>query len=114
MPYKLVESGNKFFVENKDTGHRYSNRPLSRKKAVGQLRALYASENGYKLRSRSGNASPFNVRPQKRIGNQRRKSLLTAGVSCWPGYHRVPGTRAYSKHSCRPNMSGGHGVKGFD
>lgn len=104
-----MPSGNKFFVENKDTGRRYSNNALSRKKAVGQMRALYAAENGYRLRSRSGHSSPFNVRLQKRTGNQRRKSLLTAG--CWPGYHRVPGTRLYSKHSCRRNLSGGHGER---
>ena len=104
MPYKLVQSGNKFFVENKVTGRRYSNNALSRKRAVGQMRALYAAENGYVLRSRALHSSPFNVRRQKMIGNSRRRSLLAGarGV-CWTGYHRVPGTMAYSKHSCKHN-----------
>lgn len=26
---------------------------------------------------------------------------LNGGSICWPGYHRVPGTVAYSKHSCK-------------
>jgi len=45
MPYKLVKSGTKYYVENSDTGKRHSNKPLSKRRAVLQMRALYAAEN---------------------------------------------------------------------
>jgi len=45
MPYKLVKSGSKYYVENSDTGKRHSNKPMSKRRAVMQMRALYAAEN---------------------------------------------------------------------
>lgn len=44
MPYKLQETPQGFFVVNKATGKRMSKKALPRKRAVMQLRALYASE----------------------------------------------------------------------
>lgn len=43
MPYKLVGSGGQWFVED-DKGKRYSSEPLPRKRAVAQMRVLYAAE----------------------------------------------------------------------
>lgn len=43
MPYKLVKSGSGYFVED-DKGKKYSGKPMSRSRAVRQMRALYASE----------------------------------------------------------------------
>ena len=40
MPYKLVQSGKGWFVENINTGKRYSKHPISKKNAVSQLRLL--------------------------------------------------------------------------
>jgi hypothetical protein len=80
MPYRLVQSGNKYFVENKQSGRRYSKKSLSRTMAVRQMRALYASENG-----------------------RSKKPLMGSGI-CWSGYHRVPGSTPYAKHSCKKKL----------
>ena len=45
MPYKLVRTSTGFFVENKDTGRRYSQEPMTRENAEKQMRVLYYSEN---------------------------------------------------------------------
>ncbi|NBU34244.1 hypothetical protein EBZ38_10910 [bacterium] len=52
MPYKLRKAPNRdlYWVVNKDTGKKYSNDPLPREKAEAQMKALYASENGYTMR----------------------------------------------------------------
>ena len=44
MPYRLVRSGRNYFVENKDTGRRYSKKALPKSRASRQMRALYASD----------------------------------------------------------------------
>lgn len=37
----------------------------------------------------------------KRLPNE---NIMVGGKSiCWSGYHRVPGTQPYSKHSCVKN-----------
>lgn len=46
MPYKLQKVGDGYIVVNSDTGKRHSNKPLPRSRAVAQMRALYAAENG--------------------------------------------------------------------
>ena len=43
MPYKVVKSGSGYKVKNKDTGKTYSKKPIPKKRADAQLRALYAS-----------------------------------------------------------------------
>lgn len=40
MPFQLVKSGMGYFVENKDTGKRYSSRPLPKTRAEAQMRVL--------------------------------------------------------------------------
>ena len=43
MPFHIVEvAPGKFFVENKETGRRYSLNPLSKEMAEKQMKALYA------------------------------------------------------------------------
>lgn len=44
MPYKLVKATGGYYVENKATGRRYSEEPISLKKAEAQLRVLQATE----------------------------------------------------------------------
>lgn len=49
MPYKLKKTGKGYKVETKAGPHKgrtHSNKPLSHKKAVAQLRALYANTKG--------------------------------------------------------------------
>lgn len=43
MPYELEQSpaGRGYFVVTKDTRRKHSKLPLTRKKAIGQMRALY-------------------------------------------------------------------------
>ena len=56
MPYGIRKSPNKnlYWVYNKETGKKYSKKPIPRERAEAQRRAIYANENGYKLnRSRS-------------------------------------------------------------
>ena len=56
MPYGIRKSPNKnlYWVYNKETGKKYSKKPIPRERAERQRRAIYASENGYILnRSRS-------------------------------------------------------------
>lgn len=44
MPYELVPAAHKkFYVATKDTGAKHSKKPLPRKRAVAQMRALYAN-----------------------------------------------------------------------
>ena len=43
MPYKLEKVGGRYFVTD-DKGKRYSKEPMSRKRALAQIKALYASE----------------------------------------------------------------------
>lgn len=79
MPYHLVRSGLKYYVENTDTGRKYSNRPIPKERAARQMRALYAAENGYILRSRSKKKAPFNVRRSKLKSNSKRFARMTGG-----------------------------------
>jgi hypothetical protein len=62
MPYGLKKSPGKnlYWVYNKNTGRKYSKRPIPLERAQRQRRAIYASENGYSLRRRlrGGNSSP--------------------------------------------------------
>jgi hypothetical protein len=46
MPYKLVRVTGGYYVENKETGRRYSRDPIPLKNAERQLRALYYAEGG--------------------------------------------------------------------
>ena len=43
MPYKLQKTGGRYFVVD-DKGKKYSEKPISRKRAIEQMQALYASE----------------------------------------------------------------------
>jgi hypothetical protein len=45
MPYKVAKSGSGYKVKNKDTGKTYSKKPLSKKRAEAQMRAIYANTN---------------------------------------------------------------------
>lgn len=51
MPYGIRKSPNKnlYWVYNKSTGRKYSKKPIPKSRAEAQRRAIYASENGYKL-----------------------------------------------------------------
>lgn len=51
MPYHLTCKRNKCFVVG-PRGNRHSKKRLPRKRAVSQMRALYAVEHGYKLTRR--------------------------------------------------------------
>jgi len=44
MPYKLKHVKKGWYVTNQQTGRKLSNKPISRTKAVGQMRAVYRSE----------------------------------------------------------------------
>ena len=44
MPYKVVKSGSGWKVQKKDGGKTYSKKPLSKAKAMAQMRAMYANE----------------------------------------------------------------------
>ena len=44
MPYKVSKSGKGYKVVTKATGRAHSKKPLSKKKAQAQMRALYANE----------------------------------------------------------------------
>ena len=46
MPYKLVKSGEGYYVENKDTGKRYSNKPIPLTNAKKQMKVLYMHSKG--------------------------------------------------------------------
>jgi hypothetical protein len=82
MPYKLQRSGRGYYVVNKDTGRKHSNRPLTQSRARAQMRALYAAESGYVLRSRAGRKSPFAVRAAKKRSKARSKAQsLTGGAT---------------------------------
>lgn len=55
MPYRLETvtspAGRKsYYVVTKGTGRKHSRRPLPKSRALAQMRALYAVENGYILR----------------------------------------------------------------
>jgi len=52
MPYNLEKSGNGFFVVTTSTGRRHSEAPLSRAKAVAQMKALYANVPDAKLKKK--------------------------------------------------------------
>ena len=45
MPYKLEKVGGRYFVAD-DKGKRYSEKPMSKKRAVAQMQALYANTKG--------------------------------------------------------------------
>lgn len=53
MPYDLQKSPKGYFVVNRETGKRYSKKPIPLERAQRQRRAIYASENGYVLNRRS-------------------------------------------------------------
>lgn len=71
MPYGIRKSPNKnlYWVYNKETGKKFSKKPIPRERAEAQRRAIYASENGYRLnRSRSRSL---------RGGNRFKRSLMS-------------------------------------
>ena len=45
MPWHVVKSGNGYKVKNKKTGKTYSKKPMSKKKAEAQLKAIYVNTN---------------------------------------------------------------------
>ena len=48
MPYRLVRGTTGFFVENKDTGRRYSEHGMTKQKAEAQMRVLMAAASSEK------------------------------------------------------------------
>jgi hypothetical protein len=75
MPYRLETvtspAGRKsYYVVTKGTGRKHSRRPLPRSRALAQMRALYAVENGYILRrpyvSKARSHRSRNRRPTKK------------------------------------------------
>lgn len=68
MPFGLRKSPNTnlYWVYNKKTGQKYSRNPIPKKRAEAQRRAIYASENGYKL-----NRSPRRSRSRSLRGGNR-------------------------------------------
>jgi hypothetical protein len=40
MPYKIISTDHKFKVQNKDTGRTYSNKGMTKKNAIKQMRLL--------------------------------------------------------------------------
>lgn len=46
MPYSLRKRGGGYVVVTKATGRTHSKKPLSRARAMAQMRALYANEKG--------------------------------------------------------------------
>ena len=77
----LQRSGSGYYVVNKATGRKHSNRPLRKSRARAQMRALYAAENGYMMRSRAGRKSPFNMRAAKTRSKARTKAQSLMGGS---------------------------------
>ena len=45
-PYdvELVKARDGYYVKSKDTGKKHSKKPLSKKKALAQMRAIYAND----------------------------------------------------------------------
>ena len=74
MPYELKRSGKGYFVETKGTHKRHSKRPLPLSRAKAQMRALYASMNGYKRKSKA-----FDYSKRKTSRRVRRKIGLVTG-----------------------------------
>jgi hypothetical protein len=52
MPYTIVKKRNKFFVENKSSGRKFSKRPLPLSHAKAQLAALEIHAHDYKGKGR--------------------------------------------------------------
>jgi hypothetical protein len=99
MPYKLVRSGRNYFVENKFSGRRYSKKSLPRERAVRQMRALYAAENGYSLhRARGGWASVPKSNPalwKKVLAEVKRES------GPWAAWKAIKADRIYKDRGGR-------------
>ena len=75
MPFGIRKSPNKnlYLVYNKETGKKFSKKPIPRERAEAQRRAIYASENGYKLnRSRSRSL-------RRSIRNSKNRNILHLG-----------------------------------
>lgn len=72
MPYGLRKSPRKemYWVYNKETGRKYSKRPLSLEMAKRQRRAIYASENGYSLRRSRIKAGSAGIKAGIEAGSQ--------------------------------------------
>lgn len=101
MPYKLVQSGdNDYYVVNSDTGRPHSRRPLPRKRAVAQMRALYAAEN----KDAGTTAGPMLSGPGgllgvpgmgRKWGNRQKRKDCTCGIATKeqiaPGITRIRG-----------------------
>jgi hypothetical protein len=75
MPYALRKSGRGYYVVNKETGRRFSSKPLPKNRAAAQMRALYAVEHGYVLdRTRSNGRSTRKRRSNGKRSTRRSKS----------------------------------------
>jgi len=68
MPYGIRKSPNKnlYWVFNKETGKKFSKKPIPRERAEAQRRAIYANENGYKLNRSKSRSLRRSIRNKKR------------------------------------------------
>jgi ankyrin repeat protein len=68
MPYGIRKSPNKnlYWVYNKETGNKFSKKPIPRERAEAQRRAIYANENGYKLNRSKSRSLRRSIRNKKR------------------------------------------------
>jgi ankyrin repeat protein len=68
MPYGIRKSPNKnlYWVYNKETGKKFSKKPIPRERAEAQRRAIYANENGYKLNRSKSRSLRRSIRNKKR------------------------------------------------
>ena len=81
MPYGLRKSPNKnlYWVYNKETGKKFSKKPIPRERAEAQRRAIYASENGYELnrsRSRSLRRSIGNSKNRRKKSRSKSRKIF--------------------------------------
>jgi|688.fasta_scaffold116194_3 ankyrin repeat protein len=86
MPYGIRKSPNKnlYWVYNKETGKKFSKKPIPRERAEAQRRAIYASENGYKLNRSRSRSLRRSIRNKKRNESSPRsnKRVYLNGGEC--------------------------------
>ena len=83
MPYKIIKARGKagYYVKNLDTGHKFSNTPITYDHALKQLAVLQLRKRGVPpLRTSSRKSSP--KRKSSRKSSPKRKSSRRYSMSC--------------------------------
>lgn len=89
MPYKIIKSRGKktgYYVKNLETGHKFSNTPISYDQALKQLAVLQLRKRGVPPLTKGRKSSPKRRRSMRKSSPKRRRSPRRYAMTCGTSY----------------------------